>query len=181
MGKLTLVGEGVYCFGSLSDLSTGTNGTKLSHPYLRNDEVKLAASEARVLLLSSGHVLELLFPRSGDEPRLVLLDAFEGLGVVRVRGGLGNRFALISEAGEGFVLDALGGVEVVRVRGGGGGDGDEGEEGNDDEVSDLAVGGGFELALVDGVVWARGDSTFGVGIPLTDRQLWAARARGDTG
>ncbi|WOO86185.1 uncharacterized protein LOC62_07G009672 [Vanrija pseudolonga] len=159
-------GDGVHRFPSLPDLYTGTNGVRLSHPFL-HDEVTLAASEARVLLLSGAHVLELVFDArggsgSGAEPRLVVLDAFEGLGVERVSGAPGNRFAAISAAGEGFVLDALGGVEVVRVRGGGVGDeeeaGDDDGDG-DDEVADLALGGGFELVLVDaGAVWARGDS-----------------------
>ncbi|KAL1405110.1 hypothetical protein Q8F55_008733 [Vanrija albida] len=158
---------GVYHFASLADLVAGTGAQPLTHPYLAGaDSIALTAAEARVLLVArrgaASHVLQLAFSARGG-PELSVLEPFEGLGVVAVTGGPGNRFGAVTAAGEGFVLDALGGVEGVRVPRGGG---EGAEEEDEEEVAALALGAGFELALTPSGVWARGDNAFGqLGLP----------------
>lgn len=142
--------------------------------------VEIVTASSRALLVVSGHAFSITFDHQG-QVQVDVVDELAGLDVRRVSGRDG-RFGVVTAAGEGYVVD--GGVERVCVRGRGedggvggegedggvGGKGDEGEgiEGqdgpgderraSDDEVEDLAVGGGFLMAVVWGSLWVKGDS-----------------------
>jgi hypothetical protein len=104
----------------------------------------VAATESRAAILAGGEVLEAVFDwrTGGCAPRLEVVEELSGLGVERLVGARGNRFAVVTGAGEGYVLeDGNGGSgEVRRVELPGEGDGDVGEEEASEGGEQEAVG-----------------------------------------
>ncbi|WWD19766.1 hypothetical protein CI109_104230 [Kwoniella shandongensis] len=144
----------VYASRSLDDLIEGRSPQgPLRHPLLTSS-VKLYTTESRVLALTLGptpHLFELVDVRSlpprqrkTDEPiKVQLLEEFEGLGVQTVVSGSANRFGIITEAGEAYLL-GKGDPELLDF--------------GDEEVRLIGIGSDFEVVVTVQDVFVRGAS-----------------------
>lgn len=151
---------GVYAFRSLAALSTGTTaedgGVPLTHPLLDGRRrVSVYTTESRALLKVGDEILELGLDLPGLEkaefsewrPSLIVVDELSGLGVKRVVSGKGNRFGVVTDAGEAYLLTREG-VERVDLKGIKGRYSDD-PDCDPPSVVNMAIGDGFELVMLD--------------------------------
>ncbi|KAK4688142.1 hypothetical protein P7C73_g1971, partial [Tremellales sp. Uapishka_1] len=128
--------------------------SSLHHPLIDiSKPLRIYSTESRFLIHTLGaahHLLELSFPAPACEPRWRMIDDFEGVQITKIVTGAGDRFALLTEVGDGWILgpSSRGGApELVEIKGK-----------EDGEVRDIGLGSGWEIVVLDGDVWVRGKS-----------------------
>lgn len=147
-----IVDDGIFQFKSLDDLMDGIPGTQITHPaFDLSQQLLLHATESRVLLISKGplpHLFELRQDQHG-QISVLLIDDLEGLGVQTVVAGSGNRFAIVTESGDAYLIPkaSKGSIEVEPI-----------ELEDDSGVRLVGVGAKFEVVVTEENVWVRGDS-----------------------
>lgn len=127
----------------------------LEHRLLHHNHLDLSlyASDTRVLLhLSgeSGHLFELVWDGKEPEaePHLKLFEAFEGVAIKEVIASPANRFGVVTEAGEAFLLgyrDTEPGPIDLELE-------------EDEEVVHFGLGSSHEIVVTDRRILARGSS-----------------------
>jgi hypothetical protein len=122
-----------------------TNSSEIKHPILDpQSPLTLYATESRVLALSNGplsHVLE--FDYKGS---VKLVEDLEGLGVETVIAGSANRLAVVTEAGDAYLINRRTlEPELVEIE-------------DESAVRYFGVGSKHEIVVTEENVWVRGES-----------------------
>lgn len=148
MAELT-IDDGLFRYNTFEDLIAGKNSTEIIHPAVdTSQDVSLYATESRVILHSESalpHLFELTTDQHG-QTSVQLIDDLEGLGVVSVVPGSANRFGVITDSGDAYLIPK-GSVEVEPV-----------EVDDDSGVKLLRVGSKFEVVVTGDNVLVRGNS-----------------------
>lgn len=138
-------------FKSFADFKHNTDSIPISHPALDvRYPISLFSTESRVLALSKGplvHLFELKEDQHG-QVSVHLIEDLEGLGVREVVGGSANRFGVMTEAGDAYLIPK-GTIEPELI-----------ELEDEAPVRLIGVGSKFEVVVTEDSVWVRGESEF---------------------
>lgn len=148
--------------------------TEISHPAIDlTQSISLHSTESRVLLHVRGtlpHVFELREDPKGAVS-VHLIEDLEGLGITSVVAGWANRFAVLTEAGDAYLIPRgtmpRGTVEPELL--------DLSEE-DDSTIRMIGVGSNFEVVVTDEHVWIRGQSECYGRMSPSRRSLWMLSA-----
>jgi hypothetical protein len=133
----------VNYFKTIDDFMVNTDPTPITHPLL-NTVSSLHATESRVFSLSNGPLVHLLEIDSKGSVKLV--EDLEGLGVETVIPGSANRLAVITEAGDAYLIPNRSVVpELLEVE-------------DEAAVRFVGVGSKHEIVVTEDNVWVRGES-----------------------
>jgi hypothetical protein len=136
-------------FKSFADFKHNIDPIPISHPALDiRYPISLFSTESRVLALSRGalvHLFELKEDQHG-QVSVHLIEDLEGLGIQEVIAGSANRFGVVTEAGDAYLIPK-GTIEPELV-----------ELEDETPVRLIGVGSKFEVVITEANVWARGES-----------------------
>jgi hypothetical protein len=133
----------VDCFKTIDDFMVNTDPTPITHPLLYTVS-SLHATESRVFALSNGPLVHLLEIDSKGSVKLV--EDLEGLGVESVIPGSANRIAVITEAGDTYLIHNRSLMpELLELE-------------DDSAVRFVGVGSKHEIVVTEDNVWVRGES-----------------------
>lgn len=141
--------RGIIRYQSFQDFVNDTAGTTVTHPAFDfTHPVSLYATESRLLVLFGGplsHVFEVTEDPKG-EITVLLVEDLEGVGVTSVVPGSANRFTLLTEAGDAYLI-SKGTIEPELL-----------EIDDESPVRLMGLGSKFEVLVTEQSVWVRGDS-----------------------
>jgi hypothetical protein len=144
---------------TFDDFMTNADSIPSTHPLL-NTVSSLHATESRVFALSNGPLVHLLEIDSKSSVKLV--EDLEGLGVETVILGSANRIAVITEAGDAYLLPNRSVVpELLEVE-------------DEAAVRFVGVGSKHEIVVTEDNVWVRGESKSLLLCALMPRQVLSA-------
>lgn len=146
-------------FKTFDDFMINADSTTITHPLL-NTVSSLHATESRVFALSSGPLVHLLVIDSKGSVKLV--EDLEGLGVESIVPGSANRLAVITEAGDAYLIHNRSLVpELLDLE-------------DESAVRFVGVGSKHEIVVTEDNVWVRGESKFLKLFVLMPRQVLSA-------
>jgi hypothetical protein len=146
-------------FKTFDDFLNNADSKPITHPLL-NTVSSLHATESRVLALSSGPLVHLLEIDSRSSVKLV--EDLEGLGVESVIPGSANRIAVITEAGDAYLIHNRTLLpELLEIE-------------DDSAVRFVGVGSKHEIVVTEDNVWVRGESKSLERFVLMPRQVLSA-------
>jgi hypothetical protein len=134
---------GVYHFISIDAFMASTDPMPITHPLLKSAS-SLYATDSRVFTLTSGPLVHLLEIKSDGSVKLV--EDLEGLGIESVIAGSANRLAVITEAGDAYLINNRS-IEPELL-----------ELEDDSAVRFVGVGSKHEVVVTGENVWVRGES-----------------------
>jgi hypothetical protein len=130
-------------FKTFDDYMTNADSIPITHPLL-NTISSLRATESRVFALSTGPLVHLLEIDSKSSVKLV--ENLEGLGVESVIPGSANRIAVITEAGDTYLIHNRSLMpELLELE-------------DDSAVRFMGVGSKHDIVVTEDNVWVRGES-----------------------
>jgi hypothetical protein len=130
-------------FKTFDDFMINADSIPITHPLL-NTVSSLHATESRVFALSNGPLVHLLEIDSKSSVKLV--EDLEGLGVESVIPGSANRLAVITDAGDAYLVHNRSLMpELLEVE-------------DDSAVRFVGVGSKHEIVITEDNVWVRGES-----------------------
>jgi hypothetical protein len=133
----------VNYFKTFDDFMTNGDSVPITHPLL-NTVSSLHATESRVFALSNGPLVHLLEIDSKGSVKLV--EDLEGLGVETVIPGSANRIAVITEAGDAYLIYNRSLMpELLELE-------------DEAAVRFVGVGSKHEIVVTEDNVWVRGES-----------------------
>jgi len=146
-------------FKTFDDFMIYADSTTITHPLL-NTVSSLHATESRVFALSSGPLVHLLEIDSKGSVKLV--EDLEGLGVESIVPGSANRIAVVTEAGDAYLIHNRSlEPELLEVE-------------DESAVRFVGVGSKHEIVVTEDNVWVRGESKSLILCVLTPRQVLSA-------
>lgn len=146
-------------FKTFDEFMVNANSIPITHPLL-NTVSSFYSADSRVLALSAGPLVHLLEIDSKDSVKLV--EDLEGLGVETVIPGSANRMAVITEAGDAYLIPNRSVVpELLELE-------------DESAVRFVGVGSKHEIVVTEDNVWVRGESTSFEMFVLTARQVLSA-------
>jgi hypothetical protein len=149
----------VNYFKTFNDFMVNTESTPITHPLL-NTVSTLHAAESRVFALTAGPLVHLLEVDSKGSVKLV--EDLEGLGVETASPGSANRLAVITEAGDAYLIHNRSLVpELLEIE-------------DESAVRFVGVGSKHKVVVTEDGVWVRGESEFLEWFVLMTRQVLTA-------
>jgi len=146
-------------FKTFDDFMIYADSTTITHPLL-NTVSSLHATESRVFALSSGPLVHLLEIDSRGSVKLV--EDLEGLGVETVIPGSTNRIAVVTDAGDAYLIHNRSLMpELLELE-------------DESAVRFVVVGSKHEIVVTEDIVWVRGESKFLTLFVLMLRQVLSA-------
>jgi len=146
-------------FKTFDEVMINADSTPITHPLL-NTASSLHATESRVFALSSGPLVHLLEIDSKGAVKLV--EDLEGLGVESVIPGSANRIAVITEAGDAYLIHNRSLMpELLELE-------------DESAVRFVGVGSKHEIVVTEDNVWVRGESRSLMLCVLMPRQVLSA-------
>lgn len=143
----------VYSFKSFEDFMLNSEPTSVIHPLLASI-FSLHSADTRVFGLTTGplmHVLEI-----DSKGSVNLVEDLEGLGIESVNPGTANRLAVITEAGDAYLIHNRTLVpELLELE-------------DESAVRFVGVGSKHEVVVTEENVWVRGESEYW-GVFVTDK------------
>lgn len=133
----------VCSFNTIEDLMASVNQTIIAHPLL-NQVSALLATDSRIFALTQGPLCHLLEISASGSAKLV--EDLEGLGLVSTIPGSANRLAVITEAGDAYMIPNRSlEPDLLEIE-------------DESTVRFVGVGSKHEVVVTEENVWVRGES-----------------------